>query len=220
MTRRGVAQEKTTGGAMARIDSVLLDRDGTIIADKHYLSDPAGVELLPGAARALQQLYGAGISLFVVTNQSGIGRGCFSEEEYRACHAAMVDRLSSRGVVFTGSAFCPHAPEAECACRKPSLGMWQNLAAAYGLDAARSAMIGDKADDVLFGRSANFPAVVLVLTGKGRGEAAAMNLPLPGPDEAYRVVEAASLPGGENLPHAVARDLPGAVRYILDIRDS
>lgn len=201
---------------MTRIDSVLLDRDGTIIEDKHYLADPSGVELLPGAAAALQRLCVAGVALFVVTNQSGIGRGYFSEEAYLACHAALENQLAGRGVTLAGSAFCPHAPEMACACRKPALGMWRTLAAAHGLDAARCAMVGDKADDVLFGRRANFSIVVLVLTGKGRKEAAAMNLPLPGPGEAYRMVDAARLPGGETLPHAVAGDLSGAARCILD----
>lgn len=200
---------------MTNITSVLLDRDGTLIADKHYLADPAGVELLPGAVRGLRLLRAEGVNLFVVTNQSGIGRGYFTEDAYRACHAAMENLLRSEGILLTDSAFCPHGPEQGCACRKPALGMWRGLAATHGLRCETTAMVGDKMDDVLFGRSAGFATVVLVLTGKGAAEAAKRNLPVPDESEPYRVVPQAAAPGGENLPHAVAADLYGAALFIL-----
>jgi len=198
------------------VDTVLLDRDGTVIVDKHYLSDPAGVELLPGAADGLRNLALSGKRLFIVTNQSGIGRGYFSEADYLACHAALEDVLRGAGVSFAGSAFCPHAPEDGCACRKPGPGMWRTLASRYGLDATRTAMVGDKAEDILFGRNACFPAVALVLTGKGADIAKKLNLPLPDEGEAFCEVPAASLPGGAHLPHAVAHTLEGAAAWILE----
>jgi D-glycero-D-manno-heptose 1,7-bisphosphate phosphatase len=194
------------------ISAVLLDRDGTVIADKHYLSDPAGVELLPGAAEGLRELASAGLRLFVVTNQSGIGRGYFSEADYRACHAALETLLRDEGISLSGSAFCPHAPEEGCGCRKPSLGMWRSLAGPHGLDPSRTAMVGDKAEDILFGRRAGFGATVLVLTGKGRDAAARLQLPAPGADEVFRRVGASA---DGSLPHAVARDLSGAAACIL-----
>ena len=150
---------------MARIAAVLLDRDGTIIHDKHYLADPAGVELLPGAVEGLTLLAESGLRLFVVTNQSGIGRGYFPESAYHACSMAMEDLLRESGVALSSSAFCPHGPDAACACRKPALGMWYSLKEQHALDASRTAMVGDKAEDAAFGRAAGFPAVVLVLTG-------------------------------------------------------
>lgn len=200
-----------------RITTVLLDRDGTVILDKHYLSDPGGVELFPAAAHGLKRLVHAGIRLFIVTNQSGIGRGYFSETDYRACHAAMEELLREEGVAFSGTAFCPHDPEKNCACRKPAPGMWLELAQRHGLEAARTAMVGDKAEDVLFGRNAKFSAVVLVLTGKGEDAARKLGLPVPDAGEPFRVIESASLPGGETLPHAVARDLDGAASFILGL---
>ena len=199
---------------MAKIITVLLDRDGTVIQDKHYLADPAGVELLSGAAGALRSLAAAGMRLFVVTNQSGIGRGYFSEQDYNACHAAMENLLQAEGVLLDGSAFCSHIPEAACDCRKPSTGMWRTLAAENGLDPSRTAMIGDKAEDIAFGKNAGFAATILVLTGKGTDAAGKLNVSLPGPDEAYRAV---LTPDSDKLPHAVARDLSGAARYIFDL---
>lgn len=201
---------------MARITSVLLDRDGTIIEDKHYLADPAGVELLPGATEGLRRLVASGIRTFVVTNQSGIGRGYFSEEDYHACHAAMAQMLNAGGAPLADAAFCPHAPDVPCECRKPSPGMWFQLAAKHGLTRETAVMVGDKDVDILFGRNAGLAGTVLVLTGNGLATAEKMNLPLPGENEPYRVIREAALPGGERLPHAVARDLTGAARFILD----
>lgn len=200
---------------MKRITTVILDRDGTIIKDKHYLADPAGVELLPGAAEGLARFSGAGTRLFVVTNQSGIGRGYFTEEAYHACRAALETLLQKAGVSLFGTEFCPHGPEDGCACRKPEQGMWRALAAKYTLESETAAMIGDKIEDILFGRRAGMPATVLVLTGKGSSVAERLALPVPGPGETHRVVGAAFLPGGENLPHVVARDLAGAADWLL-----
>ncbi|CAK7059509.1 MAG: Histidine biosynthesis bifunctional protein HisB [Desulfovibrio sp.] len=200
---------------MAHISSVLLDRDGTVIVDKHYLANPAGVELLPGAAAGMRALKDAGISLFIVTNQSGIGRGYFSEQEYHACHAALESLLEKEGASLTDGAFCPHGPEEGCECRKPALGMWRLLAGRNGLAAATTAMVGDKPEDVSFGRKAGFPAVVLVLTGKGSDTAAKLNLPMPAANEPYALVPQASNSGGEHLPHAVAHDLFGAAAFIV-----
>lgn len=199
------------------ITSVLLDRDGTIIVDKHYLADPAGVELLPGAVEGLRLLVRAGVRLFVVTNQSGIGRGYFSEAEYHSCRAALEKMLRAEKIPIADSIHCPHDPEEECFCRKPSPGMWRTLAVRHGLDASMTAMVGDKLEDVAFGRRAGFAATVLVLTGKGRAAADKHLLPLPERGRPYRVLEATR---GGFLPHAVARDLAGAARFILAYSDS
>ena len=200
---------------MKAIVSVLLDRDGTIIEDKHYLGDPAGVTLLSGAAEGLAMLQRVGLELFLVTNQSGIERGYYTAEDYRACNKAMDSFLAREGVRLTGGAFCPHAPETACACRKPELGMWHELRQAYGLNPATSAMIGDKMVDIAFGLAAGFLATILVLTGKGAAEAKKMELPPLAPDEAYRIV-----PAGDGLrPHAIAHTLIGAAQFILGQND-
>lgn len=199
---------------MNKIRNVILDRDGTVIKDKHYLSDPAGVELLPGAAEGLARLARAGIRLFVASNQSGIGRGYFAEADHHAVAARMNELLAEANVRIEGAAFCPHAPEDACACRKPATGMWDALARDHGLAPAETAMVGDKPADVAFGLAAGLAASVLVLTGKG--EASAHKLGIPPFDE-----DVLELPDRTpEQPHAVARDLDAACAWLLDLGDA
>jgi D-glycero-D-manno-heptose 1,7-bisphosphate phosphatase len=188
---------------------ILLDRDGTLIEDRHYLSDPAQVTLLPGVARALRRLLLTGCRLFVVTNQSGVGRGYFSLESVHACNMRLVRLLAAHDAHFTDMLLCPHSPEEGCACRKPQTGMWDVLRGRHGLLAAHSAMIGDKGDDVRFGRAAGL-RTVLVLTGKGREHAVELGLPLP--DAGFWTPH---LPPPPDRPHAVAVDLAAAVDFLL-----
>ena len=193
-----------------RIANLILDRDGTIIVDKHYLADPAGVELLPGAGQALAALCRAGVRLFVASNQSGIGRGLFCEADQHAVHRRMCDLLAQAGASLCAAAFCPHAPEENCACRKPQTGMWEELAAAHRLDPAATAMVGDKAADVRFGRRAGLALSLLVLTGKGREHAELLDAPMP---EAGSLALPAPRP---DQPHAGGADLAAAAAFILD----
>jgi D-glycero-D-manno-heptose 1,7-bisphosphate phosphatase len=145
---------------------VLLDRDGTIVIDKHYLHDPDGVELLPGAARGLRRMRALGWGLAVLTNQSGVGRGYYDEAAVRACNLRMAELLREQGVELDGVFFCPHAPEAGCRCRKPAPGLMEQAAAALGFDPRQAVMIGDKDADMLLGRAVG-AATILVRTGKG-----------------------------------------------------
>jgi D-glycero-D-manno-heptose 1,7-bisphosphate phosphatase len=191
------------------IRNALIDRDGTIIVEKHYLHDPAQVELVPGAALALARLKAAGVRLFVVTNQSGIGRGYYSEQDFQAVQARLEELLAPHGVAFDGVAFCPHAPGERCACRKPEPGMWQELGALHGLDPARTVMIGDNASDVAFGRACGLAQSVLVLTGHGKRFAGELGLaPI---DQGWRRVEAP----GPGQPTLLAADLSAAADFIL-----
>ncbi|NJB67404.1 D-glycero-D-manno-heptose 1,7-bisphosphate phosphatase [Desulfobaculum xiamenense] len=194
---------------MQIIENVILDRDGTIIVDKHYLHDPAQIEFIPGATDGLARLHAAGIRLFVATNQSGIGRGYFTQADYLAVERRMNGLLASAGAPITGTAFCPHAPDTACDCRKPDIGMWKALAATHALNPQRTVMIGDKAADVRFGIDAGLAASILVLTGKGAGQLEKYGLSQPeGPWS-----ETAPLRPG--LPHYVARDLGAACDCIL-----
>jgi len=133
-----------------RRPAVFLDRDGTLIHDRHYLSDPAGVELLPGAADAIARLNRAGAFVVLVTNQSGIGRGLYGEEEYRAVHARLVELLAAQGARLDADYHCPLAPDAPDpeAMRKPGAGMFLRAAREHGLDPAASWYVGDRARDV------------------------------------------------------------------------
>ena len=192
----------------AAVRDVLLDRDGTLIADRHYLSDPAQVTLLPGVAQALRRLSQMGCRLFVASNQSGVGRGYFNLESVHACNARLAQLLAAHDVHFTDMLLCPHSPKEGCACRKPQTGMWDVLRSRHGLHAAHTAMIGDKRDDVRFGRAAGL-RTVLVLTGKGRSHAAKLGLPLP-----ETGFWALSVLQGDQ-PHAVATDLAAAVDFLF-----
>ena len=135
---------------------VMLDRDGTIIAERDYLADPAGVELLPGALAGLRRLQGAGFGLVVLTNQSGVARGYVSEARLAEIHARMRDLLAAGDVALDGVYHCPHAPEANCACRKPATGLALAAAAEHGFDPAFGAQADLHRHDVAFGRRTNF----------------------------------------------------------------
>jgi D-glycero-D-manno-heptose 1,7-bisphosphate phosphatase len=130
--------------------AVFLDRDGTIIEERVYLSDPAGVAFVPGAIDAMSVLAEAGFALVVVTNQAGIARGLYSVDDYHAVAARVTELLGEAGVVVDGTYFCPHHPDmtGPCACRKPGLGMYRQAIEALDLDGQRSFFVGDKLSDV------------------------------------------------------------------------
>lgn len=130
--------------------AVFLDRDGTIIIDRHYLGDPAGVELLPGAALAIARLNAARIPVILVTSQSGIGRGYFTMDDYRRVSARLDELLAAESAHLDGSYMCPHAPDADapCACRKPGVLLYERAMREHGLDGKRSFFIGDMWRDV------------------------------------------------------------------------
>lgn len=179
------------GGALR--PAVFLDRDGTIIEERSYLAHPDGVKLLPGALEALEALGAAGVPYVIVTNQSGVGRGLYTEEEYHAVAARLQRILEDAGVPPEGTWYCPHHPDSTgpCECRKPATGMHRAASRTLGLDPARSWYVGDKPSDVL-------PALELggtgVLVRTGYGEASE-----------------ADVPAGT----AVVDDLGSAVRWIL-----
>lgn len=127
---------------------VLLDRDGTIIVDKHYLADPDGVELLPGAVEGLLRLKSAGAVFCVVTNQSGIARGYFDLETVDRIHQRLQGILAESGIRIEHFAICPHHPDEACDCRKPAPRLALECAALTGLDLTSSWVVGDKATDV------------------------------------------------------------------------
>lgn len=188
---------------------ILLDRDGTVIVDRHYLARPDGVELLPGAGEALARLHRAGADLHLVTNQSGIGRGYYGEAEFQAVQARLRELLAPYGAPIRSTAHCPHGPEAGCDCRKPATGLFAQLAATQGLDPAATVVIGDKASDIAFGLAIGSPLTILVATGHGQRAAQALGLPeLSGP-----WLELADRQ--PDWPHVLARDLPAAADYLL-----
>ena len=152
--------------------AAFLDRDGTIIEDAEYLADAAGIEFVPGAFEALRILRDAGYRLVVVTNQSGIARGVYSLEQYRAVEASMNALLEEQGIRLDGVYFCPHHPDftGPCDCRKPALGLYRDAARNLGLDLAASIYVGDRLRDIEPARTLGGTGI-LVLTGAGKDEA-------------------------------------------------
>ncbi len=191
------------------IENVFLDRDGTVIEERHYLSDPEQVRLYPGAGSALYDLRVQGCRLFLVTNQSGIGRGYFSKTEYTKVQHRLHDLLGQHGVTVSGEAFCPHAPDSACACRKPGPGLFDVLTTGKAIDPERSVVIGDKGSDIGFGRSCGFQAAILVLTGHGADQARSLGLP-----ELQQDWLEIAPPPGSHHPDLLARDLAAACAWI------
>lgn len=145
---------------------VLLDRDGTVIVERHYLSDPSQVELIPGTAPALRQLSKMGLGLVIITNQSPIGRRLFNEECLELIHHRLLELLEAEGVHLDGIYYCPHLPEENCRCRKPQPGLVELAAEELDFDPQASFMIGDKACDIELGRRVG-ATTLLVRTGYG-----------------------------------------------------
>lgn len=140
----------STAPAPALRPAVFFDRDGTLIEDEHYLSDPARVRLRPGAAAAVRRVNQAGLAVVIVTNQSGIARGMYTEAQYEAVRDRTLALLGEGGAHVDATYHCPHHPDfgPACACRKPGIALFQQAAAEHALDLARSALVGDRLRDV------------------------------------------------------------------------
>jgi D-glycero-D-manno-heptose 1,7-bisphosphate phosphatase len=188
---------RAKGAALA--PAVFLDRDGTIIDDTHYIARPELVRLRPGAARAIGRLNAANVPVIVVTNQSGIARGLFSERDFAQVQARMAELLAAEpdgaGAHVDGTYMCPHHPDytGACDCRKPGTLLFRRAADEHGLDLSRSAFIGDRWRDV---------APALAVGGRGILVADAST-----PEQERRQAEAAGLDVVGTLGEAVDRVL-------------
>jgi D-glycero-D-manno-heptose 1,7-bisphosphate phosphatase len=152
--------------------AAFVDRDGVINVEVGFLHRIEEFEFLPGAIAGLKRLQAAGYLLVVVTNQSGIARGLYGEEDYQRVTAHMRQRLAGAGVLLTAVEHCPHLPDAalacyrvECDCRKPLPGMLLRAAAALDIDLAASVLVGDRSSDIEAGRSAGVGRCWLVRSG-------------------------------------------------------
>lgn len=130
--------------------ALFLDRDGTIIVDEHYLNDSARVKLMPGAGRAIARANARNVPVFVVTNQSGIGRGMITEAQYAEVALRLGQLLAEHNARIDATYYCPQTPDSigPDNCRKPALLMYLQAAATHNIDLARSAYIGDKWRDI------------------------------------------------------------------------
>ena len=154
--------------------ALFLDRDGTVIVDKIYLSDPNGIDIIPGAADAIRSINRIGWKVVIVSNQSGIARGMYSEKDCDAVNDELSRRLKTLGAVIDAVYYCPYHKDGtvekyakESNDRKPAPGMAFRAAADLGIDLSKSWMIGDRADDIRFALNAGMSGAVLVETGQG-----------------------------------------------------
>jgi D-glycero-D-manno-heptose 1,7-bisphosphate phosphatase len=167
--------------------AVFLDRDGTVMRDVDYCGDPARVEVFPGAADALRRLKASGYKLIILTNQSGIARGYFSDDDYRAVEREFLRQLG--GELIDATYYCSDLPDTSSPRRKPAPGMIFEAQRDHRLDLARSYIVGDKGSDIACGRNAGV-RTILVLTGYGARES-------------------------DSRPDWIARDLAHAAEIIL-----
>lgn len=195
MLRQSVSVE-IAGGSFGLIDLprkyVLLDRDGTIIVNKHYQKDPEETELLPNASEGLAKLRAAGFGLVLVTNQSGIGRGKLSRADLATVNRRMITLLGGGDDFFKGIYYCPHLPDEGCRCRKPKPGLLELASYDLGFSLSEAYMIGDRNSDIECGQVAG-ASTILVRTGYG----------------------AATEEAGEVEPDYVADDLLSAADWII-----
>ncbi len=169
---------------------MVLDRDGTIVIDRHYLADPDALEFEPGAAVGLRKMAAMGLGLVVITNQSGIARGLFSPSRLEQIHERLKQMVQTAGARLEGIYFCPHGPEDGCDCRKPNLGLMRQASEELGFDMSESIVIGDKESDVEFGRRAG--AVTMLVGTRGVPGATAADYVVANLEEAADIIGAAA----------------------------
>ncbi len=194
-----VTHQRVTEAAIRQLArpryAVFLDRDGTMIYERAYLHSLDQLSLIEGVGRAISRLNRQGVLVFLVTNQSGVARGLFSEDFVRQTHRHLQSLLEKEGAHLNGVYYCPHHPDALCDCRKPKMGMVQSAMKEHGTSLVYSYMVGDKLCDVALAQGG--AKGILVKTGYG--------------ETSLREMEACGKP-----PDAVADDLAVAVDWILE----
>jgi len=149
--------------------AVFLDRDGVVIKDKNYQYKVADLELIEGASDSIKRLNAAGFLVIIVSNQSGIARGYFTEKDLEEFNSALLSEFKERGAMIDAIYYCPHHPTeakvkkymVECDCRKPKPGILLKAAKEHGIELSKSWMIGDKESDVFAGKAAGCRTVLI-----------------------------------------------------------
>src|SRR3990170_1554920 len=172
--------------------TVFLDRDGTINEDVGYLSDPEALVMIEGAAKAIRLLNQSGIMVILISNQSGVGRGYYTDAHVDAVNERLKEYLGKEGAAVDAIYYCNHHPDVDCNCRKPRTGLAELAAIEHKLNHDRAYVVGDKSCDVSLAKNLGAKGI-LVLTGKGSNEIECM----------------------EEAPDFVAKDIFEAVAWIL-----
>ena len=145
---------------------VILDRDGTLVEERHHLTDPSQLSLIRGVGEALVKLVQLGLGLVVVTNQSPVGRGMLTLEKLELIHTRLRILLSEFDISLNGIYACPHTPEDDCNCRKPRTGLVDRAVSDLCFDPAAAFLVGDNISDIELGRRVG-ATTFLVRTGHG-----------------------------------------------------
>lgn len=176
--------------------AVFIDRDGTINMDVHYLNDPDKFKMYPGVGEGVRKLKDNGFKIIVITNQSGIARGYFTEKQLSDIHEKMKKEFQEFNVILDGIYFCPHHPDDKCNCRKPNTGLFEKAIKDHNIDVSRSYMVGDKTLDIGAGQKAGVLTILL-------------------PEPHIRKEYLAGKNGWEYIPDYIAEDFKDAVEWIL-----
>jgi histidinol-phosphate phosphatase family protein len=141
--------------------AVFLDRDGTLIIDRGYLSSPQGLRFFPKVKTALKQLKEAHFLCIIISNQSGIGRGIIKKEAVEAIHKTLKERLAKVNISLDDIYYCPHHPSRGCRCRKPNTGLIKRAVKKFDIDLRKSFVIGDKPEDIELARKSGCRSVLV-----------------------------------------------------------
>ncbi len=145
--------------------AVFLDRDGVINVEKNYLYKIEDFEFIDGVFEALHYLQKFGYKLFIITNQSGIGRGYYTKEDFEKLTSWMLQQFQDQGIEISQVECCPHAPDENCTCRKPNTGMIENILKNHDIDLENSWLIGDKSSDIECANNAKIGNTIQVKSG-------------------------------------------------------
>jgi D-glycero-D-manno-heptose 1,7-bisphosphate phosphatase len=155
---------------------IFLDRDGTIIEEVNYLSSPDDIRIIHDSSKAIKEANALGCKVFIASNQSGVARGLFTEQQLNDVHKTLLRKLAEDNAHIDAIYYCPHHPtdgipsfRINCDCRKPKTGMLTRAAEEHSIDLKRSFVIGDKMTDIQTGNNAGATSI-LVLTGYGKQE--------------------------------------------------
>jgi D-glycero-D-manno-heptose 1,7-bisphosphate phosphatase len=180
----------TLSGGLTMAEMIILDRDGVINQDSDdYIKSPEEWMPIAGSLEAISQLKKAGYLVTIATNQSGIARGLFSEQTLQNIHAKMTKLLAMRGASIDGIYYCPHAPQANCICRKPKPGLLIKIAEDFDIDLKQTSFVGDNISDI---KAAEMAQAKPILLRTGKGDRVIQNYS-----------EAANVPVYDDLAHFV-----------------
>jgi D,D-heptose 1,7-bisphosphate phosphatase len=176
--------------------AIFIDRDGTINVDVHYLDNPDKFEMYPCVGEGVKKLKENGFKIIVITNQSGIARGYFTEKQLKNIHERMKKEFQKFGIVLDGIYYCPHHPDDNCNCRKPKTGLFEKAIKEHNIDVKKSYVVGDKILDIGAGKKIGATAILI-------------------PEPHVRDELLSKKNEWKHNPNYIANDMYDAVEYIL-----